>query len=100
MFVSFAYFIFCFFFMKRRPPVSTLTDTLFPYTTLFRSRGHRAGFDPALEAIAHHEVGAAAQSLDERFEILEVVAVVGVTHDDETAACGLDAVDEIGRAHV
>src|SRR3546814_14052446 len=28
----------CFFFlMIRRPPRSTLTDTLFPYTTLFRS---------------------------------------------------------------
>src|SRR3546814_5529704 len=26
-----------FFFMVRRPPRSTLTDTLFPYTTLFRS---------------------------------------------------------------
>src|SRR3546814_20868530 len=26
-----------FFFMIRRPPRSTLTDTLFPYTTLFRS---------------------------------------------------------------
>src|SRR3546814_13181032 len=30
----------CFFFlMIRRPPRSTRTDTLFPYTTLFRSRG-------------------------------------------------------------
>src|SRR3546814_5755611 len=29
----------CFFFLKiRRPPRSTRTDTLFPYTTLFRSR--------------------------------------------------------------
>src|SRR3546814_3104196 len=27
--------------MLRRPPRSTRTDTLFPYTTLFRSRGHR-----------------------------------------------------------
>src|SRR3546814_19161575 len=27
----------CFFLMRRRPPRSTLTDTLFPYTTLFRS---------------------------------------------------------------
>src|SRR3546814_12832888 len=26
-----------FFLMKRRPPRSTRTDTLFPYTTLFRS---------------------------------------------------------------
>src|SRR3546814_12861218 len=25
--------------MRRRPPGSTRTDTLFPYTTLFRSRG-------------------------------------------------------------
>src|SRR3546814_14344369 len=25
--------------MIRRPPSSTLTDTLFPYTTLFRSQG-------------------------------------------------------------
>src|SRR3546814_11596941 len=32
-------FILCFFFlMIRRPPRSTRTDTLFPYTTLFRSK--------------------------------------------------------------
>src|SRR3546814_9608484 len=29
--------MFCFFLMIRRPPRSTRTDTLFPYTTLFRS---------------------------------------------------------------
>src|SRR3546814_20125983 len=28
--------------MIRRPPRSTRTDTLFPYTTLFRSAGHEA----------------------------------------------------------
>src|SRR3546814_10240608 len=27
--------------MRRRPPESTRTDTLFPYTTLFRSQQHR-----------------------------------------------------------
>src|SRR3546814_4318006 len=31
-----------FFLMIRRPPRSTRTDTLFPYTTLFRSRRRRA----------------------------------------------------------
>src|SRR3546814_12073990 len=31
------YFCFFFFLMIRRPPRSTRTDTLFPYTTLFRS---------------------------------------------------------------
>src|SRR3546814_10758291 len=34
-------FFLCFFLMIRRPPRSTRTDTLFPYTTLFRS--HPAG---------------------------------------------------------
>src|SRR3546814_12172257 len=32
-----------FFLMIRRPPRSTRTDTLFPYTTLFRSAGAGAG---------------------------------------------------------
>src|SRR3546814_11293634 len=31
------YAVCCFFLMIRRPPRSTRTDTLFPYTTLFRS---------------------------------------------------------------
>src|SRR3546814_13593789 len=31
-------FFLCFFLMIRRPPRSTRTDTLFPYTTLFRSQ--------------------------------------------------------------
>src|SRR3546814_13599027 len=39
MFVQFIYPVSCLFFflMIRRPPRSTRTDTLFPYTTLFRS---------------------------------------------------------------
>src|SRR3546814_4241467 len=36
-----------FFLMIRRPPRSTRTDTLFPYTTLFRSRAARASTRPA-----------------------------------------------------
>src|SRR3546814_15373082 len=35
-----------FFLMIRRPPRSTRTDTLFPYTTLFRSRRNRICFPP------------------------------------------------------
>src|SRR3546814_12824847 len=34
-----SFFCFVFFLMIRRPPRSTRTDTLFPYTTLFRSGG-------------------------------------------------------------
>src|SRR3546814_15188963 len=35
-------FLFLFFLMIRRPPRSTRTDTLFPYTTLFRSSAQGA----------------------------------------------------------
>src|SRR3546814_20905937 len=35
--------------MIRRPPRSTRTDTLFPYTTLFRSRSRGVDGDPALD---------------------------------------------------
>src|SRR3546814_5193166 len=39
--------IYCLFFlMIRRPPRSTRTDTLFPYTTLFRSQGSLYPRDP------------------------------------------------------
>src|SRR3546814_5641984 len=33
--------------MRRRPPRSTRTDTLFPYTTLFRSKASQAAKDGA-----------------------------------------------------
>src|SRR3546814_14427776 len=36
------FFMLFFFLMVRRPPISTRTDTLFPYTTLFRSACRRA----------------------------------------------------------
>src|SRR3546814_18775162 len=37
--------------MRRRPPRSTRTDTLFPYTTLFRSRDARVyGFEAEASA--------------------------------------------------
>src|SRR3546814_8645297 len=38
--------------MIRRPPISTRTDTLFPYTTLFRSAGQCANL-----AVEHHVRG-------------------------------------------
>src|SRR3546814_2278102 len=40
----------CFFLMIRRPPRSTRTDTLFPYTTLFRSHAQRGHFEARFEA--------------------------------------------------
>src|SRR3546814_2032488 len=44
--------------MNRRPPRSTLTDTLFPYTTLFRSK-HRVVIErPKRAQIDHFRVDA------------------------------------------
>src|SRR3546814_13779798 len=49
--------------MKRRPPRSTRTDTLFPYTTLFRSpRRRRQQFPP----VPHLLAGAAPAGLGVR----------------------------------
>src|SRR3546814_4890305 len=42
------FMIFFFFLMIRRPPRSTRTDTLFPYTTLFRSPRAERGQRPSL----------------------------------------------------
>src|SRR3546814_11284580 len=41
------FFVFFFFLMIRQPPRSTRTDTLFPYTTLFRSPAKAAEGPPA-----------------------------------------------------
>src|SRR3546814_15397013 len=43
MLYLFLFFFDFFFLMIRRPPRSTRTDTLFPYTALFRSNGAAAG---------------------------------------------------------
>src|SRR3546814_19453221 len=55
--ISFVYTVLCilllsfFFLMIRRPPRSTRTDTLFPYTTLFRS-AVGAGADITAQRVA------------------------------------------------
>src|SRR3546814_16957956 len=53
--------LYCYFFflMIRRPPRSTRTDTLFPYTTLFRSPCQRRAVD--LDALRSHYLGLAVK---------------------------------------
>src|SRR3546814_11823637 len=52
----FFFFFFFFFLIIRRPPRSTRTDTLFPYTTLFRSISgeHRLTADSRAVRNGHH----------------------------------------------
>jgi hypothetical protein len=47
--------------------------------------GHRARHQPALEAIAHHQVIAGTQPFHEELELRKVIAVVGVAHHDVLA---------------
>src|SRR3546814_3604625 len=49
--------------MIRRPPRSTRTDTLFPYTTLFRSPTRRVGFPPGGRCGSPALVGAALAAI-------------------------------------
>src|SRR3546814_13255446 len=65
-----------FFLRLRRPPSSTRTDTLFPYTTLFRSQteidaeGQQSCFIRG-DVSDEHEVRALFAAIDERFGRLD-----------------------------
>src|SRR3546814_6531095 len=52
--------------MIRQPPKSTRTDTLFPYTTLFRSR---AGYLDASKAITREIAGKLPSQADGRLRV-------------------------------
>src|SRR3546814_1134825 len=63
--------------MIRRPPRSTRTDTLFPYTTLFRSsRSSPAGDSEDAERVLDGGVAVECRSLGQR-RLVEVVAQRG-----------------------
>src|SRR3546814_12696773 len=64
--------------MIRRPPRSTRTDTLFPYTTLFRSRPHHAAAGAAGD---HHRDLAACGAAAARLRPLAVQRDLG-PHSD------------------
>src|SRR3546814_19906154 len=61
--------------MIRPPPRSTRTDTLFPYTTLFRSERHprpasrRAGHRPAPAAAHARDPGGGTRAMNQQADI-------------------------------
>src|SRR3546814_2763353 len=59
--------------MIRRPPRSTRTDTLFPYTTLFRS----PAADVFLAANMRHRQGKALEHLERGIDHVWIAAQVG-----------------------
>src|SRR3546814_11567922 len=78
LFISFR---FCFL-MIRRPPRSTRTDTLFPYTTLFRSQAPSTAVDPMLALVwaagAVCAVGAAYHAKYHRLAALILMGGAGL----------------------
>src|SRR3546814_12299385 len=58
--------------MILRPPRSTRTDTLFPYTTLFRSQVGLV--EAAVEGQGDADLGADGERLDQRLGALEAAA--------------------------
>src|SRR3546814_21000297 len=91
-----SWFHFVFFLMIRRPPRSTRTDTLFPYTTLFRSTALLVEAERMQPA-----VGLAAIA-----EIIDIfdMTVAGRQPGLRRRQPGIDVAGprlaEIGRAHV
>src|SRR3546814_17156804 len=79
--------IFFFFLMIRRPPRSTRTDTLFPYTTLFRSlAANRLSVD------VDHRVQSGSLSVDQPLPVGLVNAGTEETRGGESG------VDDRGRS--
>src|SRR3546814_11582089 len=87
------------FLMIRRPPRSTRTDTLFPYTTLFRSWGQQLLVEgprhPVVEAglDARGLVGADQQPL---LLLPEIAVGIGVTHHRQLGVERLHLVQRLG----
>src|SRR3546814_14600193 len=87
IFQTFYVLILFFFLMIRRPPRSTRTDTLFPYTTLFRSGLSETGAGPgeiiqfgvgrftANERIAVRKAAEFGNDLEMAFRIVEIIAI-------------------------
>src|SRR3546814_11734795 len=76
--------------MIRRPPRSTRTDTLFPYTTLFRSAQFHVGSLQAhhqghvqldLAARCHHALGDDAAAHDDAEDVHQAAFDAGVRED-------------------
>src|SRR3546814_16972616 len=71
VFYKFTYVVF--FLMIRRPPRSTRTDTLFPYTTLFRS--HCRTFDPRSRGCLRRARGGRCRSEEHTSELQSLMRI-------------------------
>src|SRR3546814_6268703 len=84
--------------MIRRPPRSTRTDTLFPYTTLFRST---TGFIVPEIVKSYGALGSIINHSEHKIEHVQIKNLVKRLHDLEmvsiVCAADLDEVDSVSR---
>src|SRR3546814_11757704 len=82
--------------MIRRPPTSTLTDTLFPYTTLFRAgSNHWVGVRERYSAMAREALGAERyDQLHAEGAAMSVTDVIAFALDEKSAPSQTTAVSE------
>src|SRR3546814_11068584 len=73
--------------MRRRPPRSTRTDTLFPYTTLFRSR--RGLFVERVAEVAHQAVAVGGIDVALAAEHLLELPAQLLAHLLQVVGCGI-----------
>src|SRR3546814_13107077 len=98
--------LFFFFLMIRRPPRSTRTDTLFPYTTLFRSGRHMLDPDDHVGVDVRLEQGGgdAGQAVEGPHGQVRPTSTIAPAIAAAAATAGLArwvrAPGQIGRAHV
>src|SRR3546814_11401000 len=91
--------------MIRRPPRSTRTDTLFPYTTLFRSPAiphvhpaHARVAEPGKDGV---RVGAVEPVVEDEDELTVVVAwLVGVLDDERRVQAAVELGPDVGMEEV
>src|SRR3546814_6288136 len=118
--------LFIFFLMIRRPPRSTRTDTLFPYTTLFRSADRSvglfclAGLAARLFAAAeqveqegehvdeveievqrphHHRLAHEVGAADHEINALDLLRIIGGQAGEQQYAADADRQAERARLH-
>src|SRR3546814_7024349 len=84
--------------MLRRPPRSTRTDTLFPYTTLFRSQVEEAIFAAGgsatiapLDLTQNDSIARLAIALGERWQALDLLVLNAATLGTLAAVPAFDA---------
>src|SRR3546814_11404325 len=75
--------------MIRRPPRSTRTDTLFPYTTLFRA------FDDMIDTVLAQPLNGGSVRVTVYRQLVDLIAQGRADHDERLARRAYEAIDAI-----